>query len=320
MRSVASDLSIVTVTHNSRANVAQWLEAAAAVVPEAELIVVDNASTDGSADVARRHATNPFVIDSGDNLGFARGCNLGASHATRRFVWFLNPDARVQGCDAQALETALAVSPFGLVETAMVDDKGNTHFEAFKHRSIAGEYGAHVYTPLWPRAFRVNPWGVRAGIDWLSGASLLVRKEEFEHLGGFDASFFLLYEDRELSVRAKTAGLPITCIDALRVSHEIGTGSSAENLDVRRRAWAVLSWIEYLCATSGDEVGFRAGNRILRGLGRMAAIGRIAGLNRIGLKLRSAGEVRRLACELIATQRQGFYIRAARVIECEEFE
>jgi hypothetical protein len=162
-------------------------------------------------------------------------------------------------------------------------------------------------------------WRVRRGRDWASGAALIVASEEFEALRGFDESFFLLYEDRDLSFRYREAGHPMRTCRGIVVSHEIGTSSSAEGLDVRRRAWAVLSWIELRCAQAGAEAGAATARRVcgaLRWEGLVGGILAASGLgrSRVVRKLREAGEVEMSVRAGGGVDGQGYYWRASRAL------
>lgn len=315
-----AQIAVITVTYESEGVIGDWLHSVRAVLPEAQIIVVDNDSSDRTAQIARSHPAGALVVETGENAGFARGCNAGAEAASRPVLWFLNPDTRVVNADRSALAAELAEKPFGILATAMEDEAGQRHHEIYRHRGPFGEWLAHVMTPLWPRRAGVNPWSVARGDDWVSGASLLVDADEFEALGGFDPSFFLLYEDRYLSWAATRAGLPMRRSEALAVSHAVGTSSSAENLDTRRRGWAILSWIEF-SAASGSSASTRMRARSL--LGSLAFLGWLgrtlsaAGLSHTRIARRSiaAGAVREFILQSIAGLRErGFYMRAADVL------
>ncbi len=310
-------LSIVTVTYQSAAVIGDWLDSIAVHLPTAEVIVVDNESTDGSAQIARAHRLRPTVIDTGGNLGFGRGCNLGAQSASAGVVWFLNPDARIESVDADSLTAALAVRPFGLLETAMATAGGAVLYETFMHRGWLGEWLTHVVTPLWPRSFGRVPWSLTRGDDWASGASLLVDADEFRVTGGFDPAIFLLYEDRELAARYRTKGLGVRTSEAVVTSHEQGTSSEAVDLDVRRRAWALLSWIEMVARHENIDSAGRRARAICAGLRLSHSVGRLLGTvlgsdSRVVARLVSSGRVMdEVAATLERVNSSGFYGRAA---------
>lgn len=315
--SLGQRISVATVTYESAGVIGGWLDSVAEHVPDAEVIVVDNGSRDDSAAIAHSHRVGATVVEAGGNLGFARGCNLAARAASRAVVWFLNPDARIARVDAERADDVLSASPFGLLETANAAGEG-VEYDVFEDRGELGEWLTHVTTPLWPRALGAAPGSLRRGSDWASGASLLVDRTEFDLLGGFDESIFLLYEDRELSWRARHAGLPVRTTDAIVTDHEPGGSSSAPGLGVARRAWAALSWIEFVAATRGDDAARGVASGIVRSMRWCAAAGgavRLAGDSRLAQRLSSAGDVEAAMYATLADRAsEEFYVRAARAL------
>ena len=105
-------VAVVIVTHDSAAELPGTLEAVASQLAASdELVVVDNASTDGSADVARSACPRAVVIETGANLGFAAGCHAGAAASTAELLLFLNPDAVLAPGSLDALRARASASP-----------------------------------------------------------------------------------------------------------------------------------------------------------------------------------------------------------------
>ena len=320
MSATFTELSIVCVTYESARVIGGWLDGVHSLLPGAQIVVVDNASGDETLRIVGKRAPDAVVIESGGNVGFARGCNAGARAASGPFVMFLNPDARIAAVDPDLLIRELGQGQTGILVPLMRSDRGSTSYEIFSDRSAAGEWFVHVMGPLWPRVGPKPPWAIRHGSRWASGAALIVSAEEFKKLGGFDESFFLLYEDRELSARYRAAGYSLRESRAVTITHDIGTSSSAEGLDVRRRCWAALSWVELRCATAGEPAGrttakrIRAGLRIQAGIaGGLARLG--ASRTLLGRKLCEAGEVEQCMCEAGGLAEAGFYRRARAAVK-----
>ena len=312
------DISVVGVTYESQDVIGGWLASVRVHLPDAEIIVIDNSPGTRTRDAAGS-AEDVVWVTTGENLGFARGCNRGAELATRRLVMFLNPDARLEDVREAAASAELQAAPFGLLVPGMRHGTDRGH-EVYRHRGAGGEFLTHVVGPLWPRALPRPPWRVRAGRDWASGAALIVDRLEFLGLGGFDAGYFLLYEDRDLSARIAEAGLPFRMSDAFTVVHEIGTSSAEPLLDARRRCWAVLSWIEYRAAYSGQDAGDASYRRLRRALwlsGRLGGAIRRVGLGRslLASKLQEGGAVARCLDGGAGLFERGYYPRARKAIE-----
>jgi GT2 family glycosyltransferase len=93
---------------------------------------------------------------------------------------------------------------------------------------------------------------------WIPGALVVVDKEEFLGLGGFDPRFFLYYEDRELSARYRNANLPIRTSRTLVATHAVSGSSRGDDLRIDLLGWRFLAWIEYLHISSGPRTARRA--------------------------------------------------------------
>jgi GT2 family glycosyltransferase len=206
--------SIVIVTYRSRATLGRLLDALAEQRAGGdEVIVVDNASADGTADLAARHPAVDRVVQSPDNEGFARGCNRGAAAAAGEVLLFLNPDVVPEpGClDALRAAPADWSAWMGLVtldDGAHVNTAGGrVHYLGL---AWAGRYGEPV------AAIGRAPHAVPA----LSGACLAIRRPVWEEHGGFPERFFMYAEDIDLSLRMRLRGQRFGLIPAARVRHE----------------------------------------------------------------------------------------------------
>ena len=233
------DLSILIVTYNSRRLIGTLLDVLAVQLAplNAEVVLVDNASHDGTADaVAGQH---PWVtlVRSPHNLGFAAGNNLAARHARGRVLLLLNPDALpVAGCVADGLRIMDADPSLGLVGARLLAPDGRTQPSARMFPTLVQE--AFVLSRLAAR-FPRSRWLGRfdrtwsdpdlpATVDWVPGAFALIPRALFQQLGGFDERFFLYYEEVDLCRRIQRAGYRVMYRPELRVQH-IG-GESARTV------------------------------------------------------------------------------------------
>jgi GT2 family glycosyltransferase len=278
-------LSVVTVTYNSSRCIRSCLEAVARLLPEAERIVVDNASSDETRAISEEAGAR--VVHRERNEGFGRACNAGAEEAKGGFVLFVNPDVELTRVDTIELEALFARRPFGLAAPALstsghwIGDYFDNTLRALRPREI----------PTWqPPAREVN-----GDAAWASGEILLVHRDEFLRLGGFDPRFFLYYEDRDLSARYREAGLPISKTDAIAGTHIRGGSSQIDELRSGPHAWAFLGWVQYLYVYEGETTARRAatlGVETLRVVaGALAAGARLAPDGRVGRKHRQVDEV-----------------------------
>ncbi|MGI8886646.1 MAG: glycosyltransferase family 2 protein [Gaiellaceae bacterium] len=250
-------ISAVVVTYDSAGCIGHCLTSVREVLPGVELIVVDNGSRDETVAAARAVAPDAQVIEIGENVGFGRACNIGAEAAAGHHLLFLNPDSSLLSADITRIDVLLAARPFGLIAPAL---EGELERRRAESSWITG-YFNHTFETLRPREWRPR---VRSSGDatsaWVSGAMLLVSREEFMRLGGFDPRFFLYYEDRDLSRRYREAGLPIQTTDAIHGRHAVGRSSASDGLCSWPAAWSLLGWIQYV-AIHDDE---RAAKRLAR--------------------------------------------------------
>lgn len=210
------DVSIVIVTWNGRQHLDACLTAVAALQGvTSETILVDNASTDGTADHVR--ATYPWVrvVQLTENYGFAGGNNRGAREARGRFVAFLNNDTvadprwlRALLDDVRAAEgVVLMTSRIVYMHDPDVIDSAGDGFLRW-----GGAFKRHHGAPTRVALDTGEVFGV-------CGAACLMPKAVFEELGGFDEAFFASHEDVDLSYRARLLGYRCRYVAGAIVRH-----------------------------------------------------------------------------------------------------
>jgi N-acetylglucosaminyl-diphospho-decaprenol L-rhamnosyltransferase len=250
----------VTVTFNSAGCVLECLRSLERRLPSAERIVVDNASTDGTPELVEAESPGTRVIRTGRNLGFGQGCNAGVDAASNEHVLLVNPDVSIVEVDEPGLARLESLPDLGLVAPLLSADAGSpARSQLYRPRHWLVEALDHGLGPLRPRgggAPRLAAAG--DGRAWASGALLLVRRSEFQRVGGFATDLFLYYEDRDLSARYAEAGLPIGSTDALRGVHAGGRGSAVAGEGADRMAYSFLGFVEYLHGHRGERTARRA--------------------------------------------------------------
>jgi GT2 family glycosyltransferase len=196
-----------------------------------EIVVVDNASSDGSQAFLREQAGIRYV-ESTDNLGFTGGNNRAAQEATGRVLLLLNNDTRVEQCLDPLIDQAL-LPQVGAVGARLQYGDGRIQFSAgFAHtplRLVLSWLGLEKYHRL-PSVFRrmqTNPdyYGEsHERIDWVSGACLATRREIWQKLGGMDESFFMYCEDVDYCLRVQNEGFCTSYVADTLVTHYEGAG------------------------------------------------------------------------------------------------
>lgn len=219
----------VIVTYQSRQIVGAALEAARTAHLEGLLdcIVVDNASTDGTADFIAKQHPWARLIRSPENLGFGRGCNLAFQHVTTPFVILVNPDAILDAPAAHTLIEFLQHNPeAGIAAPATLDDDGQPQCAGTMATPSALLYsvlGGH--TRAYPNRRPILPGQAPFRTSWVCGAVMIIRADLFRKLGGFDERFFLYFEETDLCRRAAERGAQIWAVGQA-VAHHSGSESA----------------------------------------------------------------------------------------------
>ena len=239
-------VDIVIVNWNSGGLLRRCLEALAASVREescvGRVIVVDNASRDGSAEVADLDAALPLLILRNEvNRGFAAACNKGAAQGCSGQILFLNPDVVVRPGALLAASRALAegeAQRIGILGILLVDEHGATQRCTARFPTPWALLGRSAGLDRWlpslvPPAF-VTDWDheTTRDVDQVMGAFLLIRRDLFESLGGFDERFFVYYDDVDLCLRARDAGWRRVHFAGASAMHE-GQGTTRAVKDIR---------------------------------------------------------------------------------------
>jgi GT2 family glycosyltransferase len=242
-------LTILIVNHNTK----QHLENALLHLEEQaetwdEVIVVDNASSDGSREFLRERYPSVRLLELPDNLGFGVANNRGVEIALGDQILLLNSDAWLSEGALPSLAEALDANPqLGAVTPALHYPDGRHQFAWAPETSVLGEALQKVRNRLETRSWAHHPpprWLVPLlGPIWLTAACLLVRKSAFEAVGGFDESFFLYFEDVDLCRRLRLCGWELEVVQEARAFHVKGGSelSDRAELEYRRSQLAYYS-------------------------------------------------------------------------------
>jgi GT2 family glycosyltransferase len=242
---VAPDLAVLIVSYQSAADLRVLLDSlrAEAIGRCVRVIVADNASTDGSVDIARA-AGDVIVVETGGNLGYAAGLNAAMAHVGEApTILVLNPDVVLEpGCIA-ALENRMRVSRAGIVVPRMLGADGAISYSLRYEPGLMRTFGDALLGSRWLSRRRWPSESVRLErayalahrIDWATGAAMLVDRAAWDAVGQWDERFFLYSEETDFLHRARREGFDVWFEPTATVRHRGGgSGSSDELLALMR--------------------------------------------------------------------------------------
>ncbi|MGH2865639.1 MAG: glycosyltransferase family 2 protein [Solirubrobacteraceae bacterium] len=232
-------IALVVVTHQSAEHLPALVAALAGQLQEHdELVIVDNASSDGTPALARSLSERVTVIENRANLGFAGGCHVGADVTHAPLLLFLNPDSLPEpGCLARLREAAGAHPDWGAWQAAVLLPDGGINSNGGVVHFLGIGWAGGCGRPL-----SALPAG-DCEVGFPSGAALVIRRQAWTQLGGFDRAYFMYGEDLDLGLRLWLAGYRVGLVPDARVTHsyEFDKGRSKWFWLERNRWRTVLS-------------------------------------------------------------------------------
>jgi N-acetylglucosaminyl-diphospho-decaprenol L-rhamnosyltransferase len=244
MDSDAVEVVVVVVTFNSR----EVLPGLIATLPVGldglswQLVVVDNASSDGSAELARELAPDCLVVETGRNAGYAAGLNAGRAAAPlHRAALLLNPDVRLDPGCVRTLGAALGAG-VGIAVPRLRDGAGDLHLSLRREPTVLRAVGDALLgarrAGRWPLVGELvsdaGAYDSASTPDWAEGSTQLVSAECWDACGGWDESYFLYSEETDFGLRARDLGYRTAFVPAAGAVHLQGDSTVSPGL------WALL--------------------------------------------------------------------------------
>jgi N-acetylglucosaminyl-diphospho-decaprenol L-rhamnosyltransferase len=236
------DLSVIVVSFNTRALLRACL---ASVLPATaglccETIVVDNASSDGSAEMVAQTFPEVILIRNETNRGFAAANNQALAVSRGQFVLLLNSDALLLLDTVAAFLRFMAAHPrCGLVGGQLLNPDGSFQASFADFPTLLGELLLLTTLARWlrPATFPSYPaeqsQQARA-VDWVFGACMLARRAAIDQVGGLDEDYFMYTEETDWCYRLRQAGWTVNYLPTARVVH--WSGQSASRVPERKRS------------------------------------------------------------------------------------
>lgn len=252
------DIAIVIVAYNSAHVIGDLLDSLPKALDglTADVVVVDNGSSDGTAELVE--ALGGCRVVGSANVGYAGGINRGVREAPpAEAILILNPDVRLHPGSLPPLLAALRESGVGIAVPRVHTPQGTLHRSLRREPTLPRALGlTKTRLPLFSEYLH-NPsaYSRPRTVDWALGAALLMSRECYDALGGWDESYFLYSEETDLSLRARDAGL-LTRYEPQSVAVHIGGQSGRSHRThamqmvnrvrlYRRRHGALASWVYY---------------------------------------------------------------------------
>ena len=239
-------LSVIIVNYNVKYFLEQCLcsvQKAIAVI-DAEIIVIDNHSTDGSLEYLRPLFPSVIFLVNEKNIGFGKANNIALQKAKADFILFLNPDTIVnETCFSHCISFLKTAQNNGAAGIRMIDGSGKFLPESKRSfpSPVSSFYKLIGLASLFPSSKCFNHYALgnldknkTHEIDVLAGAFMIIKKEVLEKVSGFDESFFMYGEDIDLSYRIKHAGYKIFYLGETTIIHFKGESAKKQNINYVR--------------------------------------------------------------------------------------
>lgn len=235
-------LSICIVNWNTREDLVKAIESLnCGGADDREVVVVDNASSDGSAAFVRSRFPAVTLLENQENSGFSRAYNQAIEAARGEYLLLLNPDCIVHPHALERLTAFLESNPkAAAVGPRLLNADGSLQYSCRRFPTFAT--GLFRNTPLgrlfprnrFSREYLMTEWDHSAAreVDWISGAAICIRREALDQVGLLDERFFMYCEDVDWCFRARKLGWGIHYLPTATVTHLIGRSSDQRPLEM----------------------------------------------------------------------------------------
>ena len=234
------DLTILIVNWNTRERTLACIDSIRRHCPvdhKVQIIVIDNASDDGSVEAIAKISGDVQLIENAENIGFGRANNAGLQHSLGRFVLFLNSDTEITATtikdlinefDTHPEITAFGCKILGYDDAPQHSVRGHPSLGAYLHSdTFLGAFGLFkgAHERYRRKNFEFDRW---QEIEVAMGAALAIRRDVVEQMQGFDPDFFMYFEEADLCRRIDNAGFRLA-YSPVPVVYHVGGASSRKN-------------------------------------------------------------------------------------------
>lgn len=303
MRALTRPLSVIMVSYRTGPSLFLAIDSVLSAHEVAELVLVNHDNPRETVlrlEALARTRPKLRLVHSGGNLGFARGCNLGATHARGDVFLFLNPDAVLaQGAASQMMTTLGAMAEPAIVGARLINPTGQEQRGARRGEltigsALSGFLGLSRILPFMRDVHRENEPlpGDADPSPVVSGAAMMMTRAGFDALGGFDEGYFLHVEDIDICRRARDAGGEVMFEPRAEILHYGSTSKASLFLVETWKAQGLTRYFRTHCGVHGKLIGPVLGPILWLALMARAAFVRVR--QQVGGRLRRLAAWRRL--------------------------
>ncbi len=242
-----TDLSLIIINWNTRQMLLDCIDSIFRTVRQAsfEIIVVDNGSTDGSAEAVRSTFPQVTIITNIANLGFAKANNIGLRRMQGRYVVLLNSDTVVKEGAFEALLAFMDRTPrAGICGPQLLNADGSRQTSYGIFPTLASEFTSKTFLRVFfPKQYRRlfipddTTFTTPVVVDFIIGACMVARKQAVDEAGMLDEDYFFFYEEIDWCLRMKRAGWSVYHVPDARIVHFGGGSTKNINLRARAESW-----------------------------------------------------------------------------------
>jgi N-acetylglucosaminyl-diphospho-decaprenol L-rhamnosyltransferase len=234
----AAALAVVIVNYNAGSWLTRCLRSLEAARGDlsVDIVVIDNASNDGSADAAVAEVSGARLITNAANRYLSPAWNQGAAATDAPFLLFLNPDTEwFHGSLGDLLEVAHAHPGAGIVGPMVRDPDGTMYPSGRRFPSLVDAIGHAFVSPFtrnnaFTHRYQMDGWDrtTERQVDWVSGCCMLMPRAAYDAVGGFDEDFPLYAEELDIATRLHAAGWSVIFTPEVEILHEVGVSTGGD--------------------------------------------------------------------------------------------
>ena len=245
----APRVSVIIVSYNSEDFIGKCISSVIKNLPSGgEVIVIDNFSSDSTVAELEQFGSNIKLIKSSENLGFSKACNKAAKEARGEYLFILNPDTEI---DTPVLGELISfyesTQNAGIVGPRLIMADGEVQQSVKKLPTIWGAFKEYILGVKNAYSQYIPSGDEPTEVEMVYGAAMLIKRDLFQELGGFNEKFFLYYEDVDLCKRARAIGKKIYYYPQVSLKHLVGGTKSGnkyeKNLESSKRYHGIFKFL-----------------------------------------------------------------------------